>query len=247
MHITSPETLEHAIVPTDPDARARFLAAREHKLYESALAGRAQAFRRAVLDRDYDRASELFTAEVGGTTRTRLLQELEGDEPVAFCRHVSPQVRNEFLTVHPNRAWFERDALVSTDDLPRFIMLRRAPMDDGFAMIASTDRRDITASVANHLADAGVPVNKIKGDLERGAPTHRYPGWHPSDQLLRASNKNDGGLPADSESETAFLARLEVDPELVRMIREGRLLVDTHTRRGRVADHQALVDCRART
>jgi len=234
MTVTDADKIEEALLPSDPDARARYLREREHKLAKAAVDARARAFGAAVAAGDYDLAGRLFLAERGHTVRLHFIRELEGDQVPDLCRHSTPEVREAILAAHPDRVTIERQ-LVPTDRLPRSIRFARAQFaDNSFAIVVATDPRPVDPATAARLARAAEHL--VKSDRRIGDERHTYRGWSPSDALLRASTRNDGGVAADWESEAVFLARLEVDRELVQMIREGRLVVTTHTERGPARD-----------
>lgn len=232
--VTDPDKLEEALVPRDPDARARYLREREHKLAKVAVDERARAFGTAVAVGDYRRAGELFLAERGHTERLRFIRELEGDQVTELCRRCTRELRESILDVHPERITLERQ-LIPTERLPRMVRLARHRIgENAFAIVTSTEPRSIDASTAARLMKRGAHL--VKSDKRTGDEHFTYRGWWPSDALLRASSTNDGGIAADWENEPAFVARLEVDRELVQMIREGRLVVTTHTERGAAPD-----------
>jgi hypothetical protein len=231
--VTDPDKLEEALLPRDPDARARYLSEREHKLAKAAVAERARGFAMAVATGEYDLAGRLFLAERGYTTRLEFIRELEGDQVPDLCRHSTGEVREAILAAHPNRPTIERQ-LVPTERLPRMVRIARRQVGESFELVAATDPRPVDSATAARLMAAGDHL--VKSDKRTGDERYTYRGWTPSEALIRTSAKNDGGVVADWENEAAFLARLEVDRELVRIIREGRLVVSTHTERGPAED-----------
>src|SRR5437016_2268783 len=80
------EAERQALLPRDADARARYLAEREHKLGLQDRERKADAFAAAVRAGESERASEMLLAELGYTERLAMIQAVDGVELVAWLR-----------------------------------------------------------------------------------------------------------------------------------------------------------------
>ncbi|HEY3802244.1 MAG TPA: hypothetical protein VGL61_06530 [Kofleriaceae bacterium] len=242
--ILQPESLEASLVPTDRDARARYLAERNAKLARAALDGRRRAFATAARSGDLAEAERIFMAERGAQERVAMIRAQRGDETTELIRRAPAALREALLAAHPNRMAVERE-LVPAEQHARFVFVRRAPLgprrDAELAMVTETRRCEVDQETAFALKRAGCKsVTKIVGDqtrdYQRGAE-YRYEGWQASEAMLRERPGNLGGRVEDDEPEPAFLARLTVDRELVRYIADGKLEVTTRDALGRVVPH----------
>ena len=235
--ISSPETLETALIPTDPDMRARYLQARERKLAIQALETRCLEFRALVQAGDYTGASKLFLDASGDSIRLEFLRSLEFDEPVLWYRASTPKVQAAIMTVHPCPGQLRREVVLDVD-LPRYVRIERGTVGGGRALISATSRREVDQRTYQRLVDAGVACEK-RHDAQNH-DVYFYSGLNFSDALM--NERLDG---ADGESEVAFSHRLSVDPELCAMISSGKLVVRTLHARGPCGDCTELAKLKA--
>jgi hypothetical protein len=237
--ISEPEKIEQALIPVDPDQKARYLAQREHTLRVAATRDKSWAWAKLARGSDRKRAAAEFLAEPGAQERKAMILALSYDELISFAKSSTKKLQDALLELFVSQGMESRQlriALTPADQLQRHVEIAlavtgRRVLDNGSLSTAHArfepgpiERRiDVGAyksllEFGKHLVRTRTPYNEVQ---------YYYLPYqhseHPSDVLAM--------------SEAELLARLPHDKELRDAIACGALRVQTRTPIGCADDH----------